>query len=158
MERTAVCWAETFYEIVQNNLCHQKKAENVRANMREFLPWTQKHYHIDATTSVSQRKTDEPSFVVACSSGRKRASGKDSKKNTSSEQKRKIRGMSLKQRCTPRLEPDPCSSRHTKETYGADLRNFFASVPHESHIAHRATLSASTNPDGGSRTTYRRTR
>ena len=38
---------------------------------------------------------------------------------------------------------------HTKETYGADRRNDAAIVPHESHIVHTATLSASTNPDGG---------
>ena len=55
------------------------EAENAPANMREFLTWTQKHCHIDAKTSVSQRKTDETSFVVACSSGRIR-------KSTSSEQ------------------------------------------------------------------------
>ena len=93
------------------------KAGNAPANMRKFLPWTQKHFHVDAT--------DEPSFVVACSSGRKAAPGKDRKKRLV-RTLCKIRGMILKQRCASRLDPDPCPSRHTKETYGTDRRNFSA--------------------------------
>ena len=35
----------------------------------------------------------------------------------------------------------------SKETYGAGRKNSTACVPHECHITHSATLSASTNPD-----------
>ena len=112
--------------------------ENILQNypkqvMREFLSWTQKHHHVDASTPVSQRKPDE-----ACSP-----------KEDLVRTKCKSRGMFRKQRRTLRLDSDPCFSRHTKETDGADRRNYTASVPHETHIADTATLSASTDPDGG---------
>ena len=64
MERTAVCRVESFYEFIRKQVVSSVKAASVRTKMREFLfSWTQKHYHIDATTSISQRKLDEPSFV-----------------------------------------------------------------------------------------------
>ena len=53
-----------------------------------------------------------------------------------------------KQRRISRLDPYPRFLRHAKETYSVDRRNYTAHVPHESHITHSATLSASTNPDG----------
>ena len=95
-----------------------------------------------ADTLVSQRKTDD-----AFSSGRKRSSSKDSKKHLV-RTKPKTGGTVRKQRRKSRLDPYPCFSRHAKETYSVDRRNFFANGPHESHITHSATLSASTSPDG----------
>ena len=57
------------------------KGRNVSTDMSESLSWTQKIYGVDATTPVSQRKTDD-----ACSNGHKLAPGKDQKKKgTSSE-------------------------------------------------------------------------
>ena len=111
--------------------------------MREFLSWTHKHYHVHATTPVFRRKTDE-----TCSSGRSRASSKDLRGHLV-RTKPKNRGMIRKKRCSSLPDPDPCFSRHMKETCGADRRNYTASVSHESHIAHTTTLSASTIPDGG---------
>ena len=46
MERPGVCCADP-KEVVLSI-----KAENAPADLREFLLWTQKHYHIDATTSL----------------------------------------------------------------------------------------------------------
>ena len=43
---------------------------------------------------------------------------------------------------TPRVSAEMC-----EWTYGVDRRNY-TTVPHESHITHSATLSASTDPDG----------
>ena len=97
--------------------------------------------HTKITITLRQR-------LQACSSGPKRASSQDLKEHLV-RTKPKIRGMIRKQRCTSRPDPDPCFSRHTKETYGADRRNYSASVHHESHIAHRATHSTSKNPDEG---------
>ena len=43
---------------------------------------------------------------------------------------------------TPRVSAEMC-----EWTYGVDRRNY-TTVPHESHITHSVTLSASTNTDG----------
>ena len=78
--------------------------------------------------------------------GKKRPPGKDRTRYLV-RTKPKICGTVRKQRCASRLDPDSCFSRHTKETYGADRRNFSASGPRESHITYGATPSASINPD-----------
>ena len=41
----------------------------MRANMREFLSWAQRHYSIDVTSSTVQRKTGEPTSVGPCPGG-----------------------------------------------------------------------------------------
>ena len=40
------------------------QVKSVSRNMREFLPRTQEHHRIDATTSILHRKTGAPTFVA----------------------------------------------------------------------------------------------
>ena len=75
-----VCRAETLYEILQNKSYHRQKQGTHRQTCAKFsLGHKKKHYGVDATIPVSQRKTDD-----ARSSGQKRTPGKD-RKCTSSE-------------------------------------------------------------------------
>ena len=133
------------------------KAESVPANMREFLSWTKIHYRIDATTSTLQCKTDEPTLVVPCPSGRKEFSRKGSKEHFV-RSTCKIRGTVRKKRRTPRLDSTARSQRHTdhresslhtKGIHRADRGTHIDSALREIYDAHKAARSASSNRDGG---------
>ena len=118
-------------------------AGNASTDMYEFLPLTQKYYGVDATIPVSQRKTDD-----ACSSGQKRAPGKDQKKGTSSERS---------PRFVARFENSVVHRDRTQIPVSHDLQRrhtvpivetFLPSFLTKATSTTSATLSASTNPDG----------
>ena len=103
-------------------------------------------YPKQVVSSTQRQGTHRRTCANFSQVGKKRAPGKDRTRYLV-RTKPKICGAVRKQRCASRLDPDSCSSRHTKEAYGADRRNFSASGPRESHITYSATPSASTNPD-----------
>ena len=102
MEHFVVCRAETLYEILQNKSYHRQKQGTHRQASGKFSLGHKKHYGVDATIPVSQRKTDD-----ARSSGQKRTPGKDRRRYLV-RAKPKICGTVRKQRCPSRLDPDSC--------------------------------------------------
>ena len=56
----------------------QVKAQSVPANMREFLSWAQRYYHVDVTATTVERKTGEPASAGPCLGGCKVCSHKGS--------------------------------------------------------------------------------
>ena len=54
------------------------KAKSVPTNMREYLPWGQKHYHIDVTASTVERKAGGLGSTGTCPGGCKEFSHKGS--------------------------------------------------------------------------------
>ena len=79
------------------------EVKSVSRIVREFLPRTQEHHRIDATTSTLQRKTGAPTFVALRSSEWEEKTRKGSKEYAV-KTTRKIRGTVRKMRHTSRLD------------------------------------------------------
>ena len=88
-------------KIIRGKLCHLSGQETCQQTCVNFSLGHKNHYHIDATTSIVQRKTDEPSFVVSCPSGCEKLSCKVWKEQFV-RSTCKIRDTVLKERRTPR--------------------------------------------------------
>ena len=116
--------------------------------MREFLSWAQRHYRIDVTASIVERKTVGLASADACPGGCKEFSRKGSNAHS-------IR-LTCKMCGTVRKEERHHSHRHmdhresnahTRKTCCVDCGTYIHSVPRETYNALEATRSASSNRD-----------
>ena len=116
------------------------KAKSVPTNMREILPWAQRHYRIDVTASTVGRKTGGPVSAGACPGGCKEFSRKGSNAHFIRVTCKICGTVRREERHQPRQGPATCSHRHidhresnahTRKTYCADCGTDIDSVPRE---------------------------
>ena len=133
------------------------EVKSVSRNMREFLPRTQEHHRIDATTAFLQRKTGAPALVALPPSECEELSRKFSKEYFVKTM-RKIRGTVRKTHHTSRLgsitgsktRADPGeNSLQTRGIYRADHGTYIDSVLRGIYDAYKAARSTPSNCDGG---------
>ena len=88
------------------------KAKSVPTNMREILPWAQRHYRIDVTASTVERKTGGPVSAGACLGGCKEFSRTGSNAHFILVTCKIYGTVRREERHQPRQDPATYSHRH----------------------------------------------